>query len=181
MAVTDAGLETLRYPIGRFVAGPPGTAEQRGQWIDEIARTPQAVTALVAGLTPRQMATPYRDGGWTVAQTVHHMADSHVNAYLRTRWALTEDGFVVKPYPEQIWAELPDAREIDVTPSLAILTGVHARWVTLLRTLTPEAFARAFVHPERGDVTLDWLIQMYAWHGRHHAGHISSLRSREGW
>lgn len=179
--VTDAQLDSLRYPVGRFTAGPLGTADQRARWIDDIAQTPQVVATAVAGLTPAQIATRYRDGGWTVAQIVHHMADSHVNAYLRTRWAVTEQGYIVKPYDQDVWAELPDARDADVTPSLSMLQGLHARWVTLLRTLTPAEFSRPFLHPERGEMTIDGLIQLYSWHGRHHAGQVSSLRSRQGW
>jgi hypothetical protein len=127
-------------------------------------------------MTPAQLQTPYRPGGWTGAQVVHHVADSHINAYIRTRFALVEDNFTVKPYDENVWATLADATSTDVAPSLSILRGLHARWTTLLRTLTPEQFQRPLLHPERGPMTLHTLIQLYAWHGRHHAGHLKSIQ-----
>lgn len=179
--MAEAAQQDLRFPIGKFSPTPPGTADQRKTWIDQIARTPDDVAALVRGLSAAQLATPYREGGWTVAQVVNHMADSHMNAYLRTRWALTETDFVVKPYNEKQWAELTDSRAIDVTPSLEILRGVHARWVTLLRSMSDADFARAMTHPERGPISIDWLVQLYAWHGRHHGAHIASLKTRSGW
>jgi len=177
----DAVQHDLRFPIGRFSPTPAGSPEARAAWIDQIARVPEEIAALVRGLSTAQLATPYRDGGWTVAQVVNHMGDSHMNAYLRTRWALTETGYVVKPYDEKQWAELADSRGVDVTPSLDILRGVHARWVTLLRTLSDADFARTMTHPERGPITIDWLVQLYAWHGRHHGAHIASLKTRSGW
>lgn len=174
-------LDALRYPVGKFAPIPLGTAQDRARWIDEIARTPAVVAELVRGLSDAQMSTPYRPGGWTVAQTVNHMADSHTNAYIRTRFALTEDDFVVKPYDEVAWATLADAAQVDVSGSLEMLRGLHARWVILLRSLAPAQFERAFVHPESGPMTLDKLVQLYEWHGRHHAAHIRNLKTREGW
>ena len=168
--------DDLRYPVGRFQETPPGDAATRAGWIEDVAQTPSRVADLVAGMTPRQLATPYRPGGWTVAQVVHHMADSHVNAYVRTRWALTETGFVIKPYDQDVWAELPDARDLDVAPSLELLRGLHARWVTLLRACSDADFARPLIHPERGAMTLDSILQLYAWHGRHHAAQIAGVR-----
>lgn len=146
--------------------------------IHEIAEAPGVIARLVAGMTPAQLATPYRDGGWTGAQVVHHLADSHANAYLRTRFALAEDGYVVKPYDENRWADFPDARDVNVTGSLDILRGLHARWTALLQTLGPDAYTRPLLHPERGPMTLGTLVQLYAWHGRHHAGHLGVIRSR---
>jgi hypothetical protein len=165
-------IDTLRYPVGKFVPLPSPTPAQRTEWIDEIARTPDLVAALVRDLSPDQLARSYRPGGWTVAQVVHHMADSHLNAYARCRWALTETTFTVKPYQQEAWAALPDARDPDVSPSLSMLRGIHTRWVTLLRSLTPEQFTRPFTHPEMGEISIDTLIQLYSWHGRHHGAHI---------
>jgi len=179
--VTDPGQIDLRFPIGKFRPAPPGTPDARAGWIDQILRAPENLAGHVRGLSDAQLATPYRDGGWTVAQVVNHMADSHMNAYLRTRWALTETGYVVKPYDEKMWAELADSRALDVAPSLDILRGVHTRWVTLLRSMSDADFARPMTHPERGPIAIDWLVQLYAWHGRHHTAHITALKTRSGW
>jgi uncharacterized damage-inducible protein DinB len=158
-----------------------GTAADRARWIDEIARTPEMFAGLVRGLSSRQLGTPYRDGGWTIAQVVNHVADSHMNAYIRTRFALTEDVYTVMPYKEALWATLADAQQLDVEPSLAVLRGLHQRWVTLLRSLSSDQFEIRFTHPESGPMTLDKLVQLYEWHGRHHAAHIHGLKTREGW
>ncbi len=174
--MADNALDALRFPVGKFAAVKNSDAAMRAAWINDIAATPAKIAALVSNMTPAQMKTPYRDGGWTAAQVVHHMADSHVNAYIRTRFALAEDGFTVKPYDETRWAQFPDAMELDVTPSLNMLEGIHARWAALLRTLGPDDFARTLKHPEHGPITLDWLVQLYAWHGKHHAGHIGIVK-----
>ena len=174
--MSDNTLDALRFPVGKFVALKDSDAAMRANWIDAIAVAPDVITSLVSGMTPAQLQTPYRDGGWTAAQVVHHLADSHVNAYIRTRFALSEDHFTVKPYDENRWAEFPDAIAADVSPSVAILTGLHARWATLLRTLSPDDFARQLHHPERGPMTVDTLIQLYAWHGKHHAGHLRIVK-----
>ena len=170
--MTDAALESLRFPVGKFKADPNANMSAM---IDQIAAAPEAIAAIVGGMTPAQLQSPYRPGGWTGAQVVHHVADSHVNAYIRTRFALVEDNFTVKPYDENVWATLADATNTDVAPSISILRGLHARWTTLLRTLTPEQFQRPLLHPERGPMTLNNLVQLYAWHGRHHAGHLKSI------
>ena len=179
--MTDAALDALRYPVGKFQPIPTGTKDDRARWIDEIARAPEILAGLVQGLTPAQLGTPYREGGWTVAQTVNHVADSHINAYIRTRFVLTEDDFTVKPYAEAKWAMLADAAALDVSPSIALLRALHTRWVMLLRAITPEQFVKPFTHPESGPMTLDKLIQLYEWHGRHHAAHIRTLKARNGW
>lgn len=176
--MTDAELESLKYPVGRFKAGPFGSAAERAGWIDGIAATPAEVTALVAGLTDAQKATPYRDGGWTIAQVVHHMADSHLNAYARCRWALSETDFTIKPYKQDAWAHFADAIALDVTPSLDILRGLHQRWVTLLRAMSPSDWEIRLTHPETGPVTVDSVVQLYAWHCRHHAAHIRNALGR---
>lgn len=168
--------DALRFPAGKFSAVNDLDLAGYATRIDEIAATPGIVADLAGAMTPAQRATPYRDGGWTGAQVIHHLADSHMNAYIRTRFALAEDQFTVKPYDENRWAQFPDAMSTDVSGSLAILTGLHARWTTLLRTLDAAAFKRPLLHPERGPMTLGTLVQLYAWHGKHHAGHLRLLR-----
>jgi DinB superfamily len=174
--MTDTMLETLRFPVGRFKPTASATHADRVGWIDSIAATPARIAALVDGLDARALGTAYRPDGWTVAQVVHHMADSHMNAYVRTRFILTEPDFTIKPYNEKAWATLPDATLLDVTPSLALLRGLHARWTTLLRSLEPADFDRQYIHPESGPGTLDKLVQLYEWHGRHHGAHIAHVR-----
>jgi uncharacterized damage-inducible protein DinB len=149
--------------------------------VDAIAVLPTRVREAVAGLHDAQLDTPYRPGGWTVRQVVHHIADSHMNAYVRLRFALTEDHPTIKPYSESAWAELADARTMPVDVSLTLLDGLHARWSALLRSLAPEQFARSLTHPESGEMTIDSLVALYAWHGRHHTAHITELRNSEGW
>jgi uncharacterized damage-inducible protein DinB len=149
--------------------------------IDDIAATPSRLRAAISGLTAAQLDTPYRDGGWTVRQVVHHVPDSHMNAYVRLKLALTEEEPVIKPYDEQRWAELTDSRDTPIETSVALLDALHARWTTLLRSLSDADFRRRFRHPDHGAVTIDWLVAMYAWHGKHHVGHITSLRERSGW
>ncbi len=177
MAVAD-----LRYPIGRFTPIAPATDTIRRAALDDLAALPARMRAAVAGLTDAQLDTPYRPDGWTVRQVVHHVPDSHMNAYSRVKMALTEETPTIKPYDEAAWARLADSgMPIDI--SLALLDSIHARWVALYRAMTPEDFARTFRHPEYPDatLTLDWLLQQYAWHSRHHVAHITSLRAREGW
>ena len=151
-------------------------------FIEEIAAAPAALRSAVSGLTPGQLGTPYRPGGWTVAQVVHHVPESHMQAYGRFKLALTEDQPTVKPYDEAKWAELPDVTRTPVEVSLTLLEALHKRWVTLIRALTPEDFKRSYVHPEyKRTYTLETVLAMYAWHGQHHVAHITSLRSRNGW
>ena len=171
----------LSYPIGKFKWEGDATAEQRQQLIDEIAGTPARVRAAVEGLSAEQLETPYRPGGWTVRQVVHHIADSHLNSYVRFRLALTEDEPTIKPYHEDRWAELDDARTAPLEVSLALLESLHERWVRLLKSLKAEDFARTFRHPDMGVVSLDKNVGLYAWHGRHHVAHITGLRERMGW
>lgn len=170
-----------RYPIGRFQFDADRAPELRAQWIEDLAQAPALLRQAVAGLNDRQLDTPYREGGWTVRQVVHHVADSHLNAYVRLRLALTEERPVIKPYSEKAWAELSDARTAPVDSSLALVEGLHQRWVALLRSLRPDDFARTFQHPETGEQSLDRLVAFYAWHGKHHSAHIRSLRERMGW
>jgi uncharacterized damage-inducible protein DinB len=166
-----------RYPIGKFVFDQP----HRAEWISDIESLPARLRAALAGLGDAQLDTPYREGGWTVRQLVHHVADSHINAYLRLRFALTEDTPTIKPYFEERWAELADARSLPVEVSLDLLTALHLRWATLLHSLTEEQWARAFDHPDNGRTPLDKALGLYAWHGRHHTAHVTELRRVQGW
>jgi uncharacterized damage-inducible protein DinB len=179
--VEEDEMEALRYPVGRFV--PPGALDDaaRRARIGELAAAPGELRRAVEGLTGEQLDTPYRPGGWTVRQLVHHVADSHLNAYVRVRWALTEDSPAIKTYDQEAWAELADARSADPEVSLALLEALHRRWVALLEAQPAAAFARAASHPEWGAITLDDLLAHYAWHGRHHVAHVTGLRRREGW
>jgi len=172
----------LRYPIGNFTYDGAMTDGRRAECIARIAAAPGRLRAAVAGLDDAQLDTPYRPGGWTVRQVVHHVPDSHLNAYTRIRLALTEDTPTIKPYAEARWAELPDARALPVDVSLALLEALHGRWIGLLQRLGPGDGARQFHHPEQGRlVTIDELLAMYAWHGEHHVAHVIGLRERMGW
>jgi uncharacterized damage-inducible protein DinB len=171
----------LRFPIGPFKLEGAPTGEVIRRAVDEIAEAPAKLRAAVEGLSPEQLDTPYRPGGWTVRQVVHHVPDSHLNSYCRFKLALTEDEPTIKPYHEDRWAELEDSRTAPIEVSLAMLESLHARWVVLLKSLAPADFARTFRHPDLGRVTLAKNVCLYAWHGRHHAAHITSLRERMGW
>jgi uncharacterized damage-inducible protein DinB len=170
-----------RYPIGKFDWKNSLNDDERRRSIEEIENTPAKFRSAVARLTPKQLDTPYRDGGWTVRQVIHHLADSHLNSYVRFKLALTEEQPVIKAYDEKLWAELPDTRDTPVETSLTLLEALHQRWVVLLRSMKPADFTRAFRHPERGPVSLDTAVAMYAWHGRHHTAHVTVLRDRMGW
>jgi hypothetical protein len=171
----------LRYPVGKFRFPDHVALEERTQFVDQIAEAPAHLRAAVAGLSDAQLDTPYRPGGWTVRQVVHHVPDSHLNSYVRFHLALTEDQPDVKAYYEDRWAELPDARTAPVEISLALLDALHHRWVGLLRSLTDQDWKRTFRHSEVGLVRLDQNAALYAWHGRHHLAHITGLRERIGW
>lgn len=170
-----------RYPVGPFEPRLQLTSEERRGMIEQIAATPARMREAIAGLDDAKLDTPYRDGGWTVRQVIHHVPDSHMNAFIRLKLALTEERPTIKPYDEAAWAKLPDARDTPVEVSMAILESVHSRWTGLLRALSDEQFRRTLLHPEHGVMTIDWLVSMYAWHGRHHVGHITSLRERLRW
>jgi hypothetical protein len=173
--------EKLRYPIGKFDYQGPVDQTQRNAWITQIAALPGQLEGALAGLSDTQIETPYRPGGWTVRQVVHHVADSHVNAYVRFRLALTENNPTIKAYDEKQWAELIDARSGPTAVSLDLLKAIHKRWVMVLETLEQQQWARTFHHTEYGDFTLERQLALYAWHGRHHVGHINSVRERMGW
>jgi uncharacterized damage-inducible protein DinB len=149
--------------------------------IAEIAAAPTRLRAAISGLSNTQIDTPYREGGWTVRQVAHHVADSHMNAYIRWRFALTEVEPTIKPYDEAAWAKLEDAQNAPPELSLNLLDSLHERWVRLLRAVTPDEFARTFRHPDHGVRTLDWMLFLYAWHGNHHTAHITELRAQKGW
>jgi uncharacterized damage-inducible protein DinB len=172
-------MENLKYPIGRFSFQPPSTTEQRQVWIGEIAEAPAKLRAALAGLDDTQLNTPYRDGGWTVRQVVHHVPESHMNAYIRFKLALTEHEPTIKPYDEAAWAELSDVRETPIEVSLALLDNLHDRWVRVLRSMSDAGFLKQFRHPELGVVSLEKNLALYAWHGKHHVAHITSLRERK--
>ncbi len=171
----------LSYPVGRFEKPASVTPEMRAQWIGEIAAAPKQFRDAVKGLNEQQIDTPYRPGGWTVRQVIHHVPDSHMNSFIRCRLALTEEEPIIKPYDQEKWAELHDSRTAPVETSLQLLESLHSRWVTMLRALSEADFARTFRHPEMGIMRLDTNVALYAWHGRHHAAHIIGLRERMGW
>ncbi len=173
-------LDDLRYPIGRFsppAASVPGIREAQ---IQTVRLLPERLRAAVAGLNEAQLDTPYREGGWTVRQVVHHLADSHSMAYIRCKLAITGDWPTINAYDEAAWAQLPDSR-LPVNGSLALIEGLHGRWVALLEALTEEDFRKGYNHPEFGRVNLARMLAMYEWHSRHHTAHITSLRARQGW
>ncbi|HVF86312.1 MAG TPA: bacillithiol transferase BstA [Pyrinomonadaceae bacterium] len=174
-------MDDLRYPVGQFEFDGQLGEDQRRIFIDEIAEAPAKLRTAIAGLTPEQIETPYRPGGWTVRQVVHHVPDSHLNSYMRFKLALTEDAPTIKPYDEAAWSELEDVRTAPLETSLTLLDVLHQRWVLLLRSLNDTDFKRTFRHPQMGLVSLEKNVALYAWHGRHHIAHITSLRERMGW
>jgi uncharacterized damage-inducible protein DinB len=170
-----------RYPIGPYVSPASVDAAAREASIRELASAPVRLRDALEGLEGDRLDTPYREGGWTVRQVAHHLPDSHLNAYLRFKLALTEDEPTIKPYHEELWAELPEARSADPRVSVALLEALHERWVLMMRAMEPRDWARRFRHPERGPMSLDETLALYAWHGRHHVGQILGLRERMGW
>ena len=171
-----------RYPVGPFQSRNDLRPDERRAMIDEIAAAPVRMREAVRGLSDPQLDSPYREGGWTVRQVVHHVPDSQLNAYCRLKLALTENEPTIRPYDEATWAELEDSRSTPIEVSLTLLDSLHARWVGLLRSLKDDDFRRTFRHPEHSGVqNLDWLVAMYEWHSRHHVAHITSLRERMGW
>lgn len=169
-----------RFPIGRFNAEESATPAARAANIETLRRAPEKLRAAASGLTDAQLDTPYRDGGWTVRQVVHHLADSHANAYIRVKLALTEDWPTVKPYDEAAWAKLADSGE-PIEGSLALFAALHARWMALIHSMSEADFQKGFIHPALGRQTLERNVALYAWHSRHHTAHITELRARQGW
>ncbi|MGH9901960.1 MAG: YfiT family bacillithiol transferase [Pyrinomonadaceae bacterium] len=175
-------MSDLRYPVGQFqMGGDEPTDDERRRLIDQIAETPARLRDAVRGLSDEQLDTPYRPGGWTVRQVTHHVPDSHLNGYVRCKLALTEDEPTIKPYDEARWAVLADTGRTPLSVSLDLLEPLHERWVVLLRSLSPGDYARTFRHPDLGIVSLNKQVALYAWHGRHHTAHVTSLRERMGW
>jgi DinB superfamily len=170
----------LRYPVGKFHRVDTLSNADRARLIGEVADAPANLRTAVKGLSESQLDTPYRPGGWTVRQVAHHVPDSHMNAFVRFKLALTEDEPTIKTYEESLWAHLADAK-LPVEPSLALLENLHTRWVVLLKSLGEAEWKRRFVHPALGPMSLDQTLALYAWHGRHHVAHVTSLREREGW
>ena len=170
-----------QYPIGKFQAPANISDQERQAFIQQIAEAPAALWSAAEGLSEQQIDTPYREGGWTVRQVVHHLADSHMNAFVRFKLAMTEQQPTVKTYDQERWAQLADAKAVPIVVSLNLFDSVHKRFVTLLRSMSPADFARTMNHPEQGIVNLDRYLALYAWHGRHHVAHITSLRERKGW
>jgi uncharacterized damage-inducible protein DinB len=171
----------LSFPTGRFHRPPRLDPDARTRAIDIVAATPARLREAVRGLSDAQIETPYRPGGWTVRQVVHHVPDSHLNAYCRFKLALTEDEPTIKPYEEAKWAQLPDVAAVPIATSLALLDAVHERWVAILRAMQPSDFERMLIHPESGRQSLDQVLALYAWHGPHHVAHVTKLRERMGW
>jgi hypothetical protein len=171
----------LRYPIGKYEPITESNEAQRHALLESLAAAPLRLRAAVQDLSTQQLDTPYRPEGWTVRQVVHHVADSHVNGYIRFRWALTEAEPTIKPYDEKQWARLSDAHRADPALSLALLDALHQRWVLLLQALQPTDFDRTLLHPEMGWLKLDTMLGLYDWHGRHHTAHITGLRERLQW
>jgi hypothetical protein len=174
-------MSDLSYPIGKFHFEGTLKDDQKKAMIGEVAETPANLRAAVKGLSETQLDTPYRPGGWTVRQVTHHVPDSHMNAYVRFKLALTEHEPAIKAYEQQLWAELPDTKETPIEVSLSLLDTLHDRWVRLLLSITPEQWKRTFRHPELGVVILERNLALYAWHGKHHVAHITELRKRMSW
>jgi uncharacterized damage-inducible protein DinB len=170
-----------RFPIGKFHFDGPPSEDQRKKLIDDIGETPAALRAAVEGLSAQQLDTPYREGGWTVRQVAHHVPDSHMNAYVRFKLALTEEEPTIKPYAEDRWAVLADTRTTPIEVSLMLLESLHTRWMRLLGSLATADWKRTFRHPELGVMNLERTLALYAWHGRHHVAHVTTLRERSGW
>jgi hypothetical protein len=170
-----------RYPIGKFSGQAPANEAERNKFIQDIEETPVKLRAAIHGLSEEQLSTPYREGGWTVRQVIHHVPDSHLNSYIRFKLALTEDEPTIKPYMEDRWAELADSRVTPIETSLSLLDSLHRRWVLLLRSFRADDWKKCFRHPELGLVSLDKNVALYSWHGRHHVAHITALRQSKGW
>ncbi|MGC2193557.1 MAG: bacillithiol transferase BstA [Terriglobales bacterium] len=170
-----------RYPIGKFSFEGALTEDQKLKFLDDVEQTPTRLRAAVQGLSEQQLDTPYRDGGWTVRQLVHHVPDSHVNSYVRFKLALTEEEPTIRPYMEDRWAELPEAKTAPVELSLGLLESLHKRWNLTMRAIKPNEWKRTFRHPEMGSMNLEKALALYAWHGRHHVAHVTALREKMGW
>jgi uncharacterized damage-inducible protein DinB len=178
----EVNMDDVRYPVGKFDRRDRLTPGERSAMIEAVAEAPARMRDAVRSLDAAKLDAPYREGGWTVRQVVHHVPDSHMNAYLRFKWALTEERPTIKPYDEAEWAKLSDSQDTPVETSLTMLEALHDRWVRLMRKMTDADFKRVLLHPEHaGEMTLDSMLGLYEWHGRHHVGHVTALRKRSGW
>ena len=173
--------EDLRFPIGQFDSNISFSPEKRDEFIKTISALPANLRKAIAGLEAEQLGEPYRPGGWTVRQLVHHVADSHMNSFVRFKLALTERAPTIKTYDEAAWAETADVCDAPIELSLNVLDGLHGRWTLLLKSMSETDFAREVNHPERGRMNLDALLALYDWHSRHHTAHVSHLRERMSW
>ena len=171
----------LQYPVGKFERQANYTALEIQESIEVLEKLPQQMRTSVAGLSAEQLETSYREGGWSLRQVVHHVPDSHINSFVRFKLALTEENPTIKPYDEAAWAELSDSRDTPIQTSLDLLEALHERWVIVLRAIKPEDWRRTFNHPQNGAMTLEYAVALYAWHSRHHLGHITQTRARMGW
>ncbi|QHZ48226.1 YfiT family bacillithiol transferase [Bacillus sp. NSP9.1] len=175
-------MERRKYPIGTFTAPLQPNKSGRAEFINRLRQAPSLLKEAVAGLSETQLDTPYRDGGWTVRQVVHHIADSHLNGYLRYKLALTEKAPLIRTFDEQQWAELSDARTLHPNLSIALLDALHHRWAALFESMTDADFENAYLHPDSNEkISLDHALALYVWHSKHHIAHITSLRDRMGW
>jgi uncharacterized damage-inducible protein DinB len=175
-------IEHIKYPIGKYQAPSPISQGHISQWIDDISACPPQLRATVQGMNEAQLSTPYREGGWTVRQVLHHVPDSHMNAYIRFKWTLTEETPTIKAYFEERWAELEDTRSTPVDVPLDLLDALHKRWVALLRSMNPDDFKRIYVHPQYGkQYSLEEVLGLYAWHGNHHRAQVEALKQRMKW
>jgi len=175
-------LDQLRYPIGKFKAPENYTTETISEYVTILENCPGLLRKAVQGLNDSQLDTPYREGGWTVRQVVHHLADSHINSYMRFKLAVTEDNPTIKPYMEDRWAELEEAKHAPVELSLTLIEALHKRWVAFIKTLSPDELKKTFYHPgSKRDLSLNWTLGLYAWHCNHHLAHITELKKRMGW
>jgi DinB superfamily len=174
-------MSDLQYPIGKFQYQGPPDETQKQKFLDEVSHAPANLRAAVTGLSERQLDTPYRPAGWTIRQVAHHLPDSHMNAFIRFKLALTEDQPTIKPYMEDRWAILGDVPATPIEVSLMLLESLHIRWMKLMGSLSAADWKRTFLHPELGPMTLEKTLALYAWHGKHHVAHVTSLRERNGW
>lgn len=173
--------EDLRFPIGKFNYEEAQAAQNRARSIRAVSELPSQLRLAIAGLSSGQMKTPYREGGWTINQVVHHLADSHMNSFIRFKLALTEDAPAIKTYQEDLWAKLPDADNDAPELSLKIIDALHERWFLLLSAMNDTDFRRQLTHPEHGKIDLNYMVALYQWHGKHHVAHITNLRRQKGW
>jgi uncharacterized damage-inducible protein DinB len=178
---TATATPDLRFPIGKYEYKPGYSTEQRARCIAEIEAAPAQLRAAASGLSDAQIDTPYRPGGWTIRQVVHHVPESHMNAFIRFKWALTENNPMIKAYEEDDWAKTPEVATLPIEPSVRLLEALHARWVPLLKALTAEQYQTPYQHPVNGPMTLERMLGLYAWHGKHHVAHIMELRRRSRW